>query len=142
MLWVSKSWYGKWSGFCNKYSNWIGKDNYGVILSLALEDIFHWNQWNFMHGSKIECWLIFTCQIKSVHKLVATGTRRVILESDLYTIAKIISFKENILYMLFCCKKCNKIIWILLWHAYLENDECVTPRTWVIYLISPIVAWL
>lgn len=70
-----KSQYGKWSGFCNKYSNWIGKDNYGVILSSALEDRFHWNRWNYMHGSKIECWLIFTCQIKSAHKLVATCTR-------------------------------------------------------------------
>ena len=79
-LWVSKSQYGKWSGFCNKYSNWTGKDNYGVILPLALEDRFHWNQWNYMHGSKIECWLIFTRQIKSAHKLVATCARRAIFK--------------------------------------------------------------
>lgn len=70
----------KWSGFCNEYSNWIGKNNYGVILPLALEVRFHWNQWNYMHGSKMECWFIFTCQIKSAHKLVVTCARRAILK--------------------------------------------------------------
>lgn len=78
-FWVSKSQYGKWSGFCNKYSNCTGKDNYGAILPLALEDRVYWNQWNYMHGSKIECWLIFTCQIKSAHKLEATHAGRAVL---------------------------------------------------------------
>lgn len=80
VLWVSKSQYGKWSGFCNNSSDWIDRDNYGVILSLPLEDRFHWNQWNYMHGSKIGCWLIFTCQIKSAHELVATCAGREILK--------------------------------------------------------------
>lgn len=100
VLWVSKSQYGKWSGFCNKYSNWIGRDNYGVCLSLPLEDWFHWNRWNYMHGSKIGCWLIFTCQLKSAHELVATCARRVTLKyiiRSLYAFAKIISFKDYIL---------------------------------------------
>lgn len=95
--------------FLIKYSNCFAEDNYKMILPFTLPDRFHWNQWNYMHGSEIECWLIFTVQIKSVHRLVATWARRDIVKYIIISLyfAKVISFKD-IFYSHYWCQNAIK----------------------------------
>lgn len=51
---------------------------------------------------------MFTRQVKSAHELVATCARRAMLKyiiRSLHAFVKIISFKDYILHVLFCCQK-------------------------------------